>query len=63
MIFWGQYEAPFGTSIQRLNICVNGYYTAADEMIARQIIVRFCIFNLLKYDRIFSKNMQHDGVK
>ena len=33
-------------------------------MIAHNI-VHFCIFNLLKYDRIFSKNLDHDayGVK
>ena len=34
-------------------------------MIARNIIVSFCILSLLKYDRIFGKNLEHDtyGVK
>ena len=34
-------------------------------MIARDIIVSFYIFRLLKYDRIFNKNLEHDtyGVK
>ena len=34
-------------------------------MIARETIVSFCIFSLLKYDRIFGKNLEHDtyGVK
>ena len=34
-------------------------------MIAHNIIVSFCIFSLLKYDRIFGKNLEHDtyGVK
>ena len=34
-------------------------------MIARDIIVSFYIFRLLKYDRIFGKNLEHDtyGVK
>ena len=34
-------------------------------MIARNIIVSFCIFSLLKYDRIFGKNLEDDtyGVK
>ena len=34
-------------------------------MIAREIIVSFFIFSLLKYDRIFGKNLEHDtyGVK
>ena len=29
-------------------------------MIAHDIIVSICIFNLLKYDRIFGKNLEHD---
>ena len=29
-------------------------------MIARKIIVSFCIFSLLKYDRIFVKSLEHD---
>ena len=29
-------------------------------MIARDIIVSFYIFRLLKYDRIFGKNLEHD---
>ena len=34
-------------------------------MIARKIIVNSCIFSLLKYDRVFGKNLEHDtyGVK
>ena len=34
-------------------------------MIARNFVVGFCIFSLLKYDRIFGKNLGHDtyGVK
>ena len=34
-------------------------------MIAREIIVSFSIFSLLKYGRIFGKNLEHDtyGVK
>ena len=34
-------------------------------MIADGIIVSFCIFSLLKYDRIFDKNLEHNtcGVK
>ena len=34
-------------------------------MIAHDIIVSFCIFNLLKFDRIFGKNLERDtyGVK
>ena len=34
-------------------------------MIAHNSIVSFRIFSLLKYDRIFSKNLEHDtyGVK
>ena len=34
-------------------------------MIAREIIVSFFIFSLLKYDRIFGKNLEHGtyGVK
>ena len=34
-------------------------------MIAREIIVTFCILSLLKYDRMFRKNLEHDtyGVK
>ena len=34
-------------------------------MMAREIIASFCIFSLLKYDRIFGKNVEHDiyGVK
>ena len=34
-------------------------------MIARDIILSFHIFRLLKYDRIFGKNLAHDahGVK
>ena len=34
-------------------------------MIAHSIIVSFCIFCLLKYDRIFGKNLEDDtyGVK
>ena len=34
-------------------------------MIARNIIVSFCISSLLKYDRNFGKNLEHDiyGVK
>ena len=34
-------------------------------MIARDIIVGFCIFSLLKYNRVFGKNLEHDtyGVK
>ena len=52
--------SSFGASIHRLNICGNGYYTATGE-----IIVSFCIFSLLKYDRIFGKNLENDtyGVK
>ena len=29
-------------------------------MIAPDIIVSFCIFSLLKYDRIFCKKLEHD---
>ena len=29
-------------------------------MIANDIIVSFCILSLLKYDRIFGKNLEHD---
>ena len=29
-------------------------------MIARDIIVSFYIFRLLKYDKIFGKNLEHD---
>ena len=29
-------------------------------MIARDIIVNFCIFGLLKFDWIFGKNLEHD---
>ena len=29
-------------------------------MIAREIIVGFCIITLIKYDRIFGKNLEHD---
>ena len=29
-------------------------------MIAREIIVSFCIFRLLKYERIFGKNLERD---
>ena len=29
-------------------------------MIAHNIIVSFCTFSLLKYDRIFDNNMEHD---
>ena len=29
-------------------------------MIAREIIFSFCIFSLLKYDRILGKNFEHD---
>ena len=29
-------------------------------MIACEIIVSFCIFSLLKYDRIFGKHVVHD---
>ena len=34
-------------------------------MIARDITVSLCILSLLKYDRIFGKNLEHDtyGVK
>ena len=34
-------------------------------MIACEIIVSFCILSLLKYDRIFGTNSEHDtyGVK
>ena len=34
-------------------------------MIAQNIIVSFYIFSLLKYDKIFGKNLKHDnyGVK
>ena len=34
-------------------------------MIAREIIFSFFIISLLKYDRIFGKNLEHDtyGVK
>ena len=34
-------------------------------MISHNIIVSFCIFSLLKYDKIFGKNLEHDtyGVK
>ena len=34
-------------------------------MIAHNIVVSFCIFSLLKYDRIYVKNLEHDtyGVK
>ena len=34
-------------------------------MIAHNFIVSFCIFTLLKYDRIFGKNLEHGtyGVK
>ena len=34
-------------------------------MIARDIIVSFCIFSQLKYARIFGRNLGHDtyGVK
>ena len=31
-----------------------------DYMIARDVIVSFYIFRLLKYDRIFGKNLEHD---
>ena len=33
---------------------------ATDQMIALDIIVSFCIFSLLKCDRIFGKNLGHD---
>ena len=43
------------------NICVHaGYYTAADQMIARDIIVSFSIFSWLKYARIFGRKLGHD---
>ena len=29
-------------------------------MIGREIIVSFWIFSLLKYDRLFGKNLEHD---
>ena len=29
-------------------------------MITHKIIVRFCIFSLLKYDRIFGKNLEYE---
>ena len=29
-------------------------------MIVQNIIVSFCIFSLLKHDRIFVKNLEHD---
>ena len=34
-------------------------------MLAGEIIISFCIFILLKYDRIFGKNLEYDtyGVK
>ena len=44
----------------RLNICGSEYYMTTDEMIACNIIVSFHIFRLLKYDRIFGKNLVHD---
>ena len=28
-------------------------------MIPHNVIVGFCIFNLLKYDRIFGKDLEH----
>ena len=44
------------------------YYSKPNEMIAHNIIVSFCIFSLfslLKYGKIFGKNLRHDnyGVK
>ena len=34
-------------------------------MVARDIVVSFCIFSLLKYNTIFDKNLERDtyGVK
>ena len=29
-------------------------------MIARDIIISFCIFSVLKYDRTIRKNLEHD---
>ena len=31
-------------------------------MIGRDIVVSFCILSLLKYDRIFGKNLEHDTI-
>ena len=52
-------------SMHRLNISRNRYYTVTDEMIAREIIVSFCIFSLLRSDRILVENLKHDtyGIK
>ena len=61
--FWGIYTQAEG--IDHLNIWRNRYYKATDLMKARKIIVSFCIFSLLKYDKIFGKNMEQEtyGVK
>ena len=32
-------------------------------MIARDITVSLCILSLLKYDRIFGKNLEHDTLR
>ena len=31
-------------------------------MIGRDIVVSFCILSLLKYDKIFGKNLEHDTI-
>ena len=31
-----------------------------NQMIAHDIIFSFCILSLLKYERIFGKNLEHD---
>ena len=48
-----------------LNIWGNGYYMVTDKMIARYIIVSFCIDSQLKYAKIYGRNLGHDiyGVK
>ena len=61
MIFWVKYEGPFGASKHKVNIWVCGYDTTPNYMIANNNIVSFCIFSLLKYDRIFGKNLEHDN--
>ena len=54
--FWGIYTEAEHLRVRTL---YNAYVIIHDN------IVSFCIFSLLKYDRIFGKNLEHDtyGVK
>ena len=65
IIFWGQYEGHFGASIYAGWISEGVDITQRLTKLAHDIIVSFSIFSLLKYDRIFGKNLEHDtyGVK